>query len=753
MNSHLQHRINAGLVSLILAYLVCEADAQDWHPVVAPLTTRWVKDVSPTNTLPEYPRPQMVREKWQNLNGLWQYGTTKPEDASPANFAGQILVPFCYESALSGVGKPSIPDQRLWYRRTFKIPANWKGERVLLHFGAVNWDSTVTVNGTAMGGHKGGYDAFTYDVTDYLKPGQNELLVSAWNPLRMDGLESQVMGKQRLHSEGYAYTAATGIWQDVWLEPVSATHIENLKITPDIDEQTLHLTVQNTGKIGAKVHVVAVDGKTVVAKADVAAGTDITLPIANPHLWTPDDPHLYDLQVTLTEDGKPIDSVGSYFGMRKISLGKDDNGHTRIYLNNKCFLQIGALDQGYWPDGIYTAPTDSALSYDIEAAKTLGFNLLRKHAKVESARWYYWADKLGMLVWQDMPQAWGKNFSEAGKAQWLTEWKREIDGLFNHPSIVVWTTFNEGWGQHDTEAIVAITKQLDPTRLVNNASGFTDKGVGDINDMHAYPNPGSPKPEANRAVVNGEFGGITMLVDGHRWDNSYVGYGGLIKDSWHLDRRYQELLKAAYSLSESQGTSAFVYTQITDVEEESNGLLTYDRAVIKPDVAVIAAANKGRFAPLPPNPNPDMSLVPSSEEDGRTWQYTVNKPDDGWMKPAFDASDWKSSQGAFGQGTGSPRTEWRTSDIWLRREVELPAKLPAKMDFDVFHDEDVEIYLNGVLAATDNGFVTEYRKIPINAEGRAALKPGKNLIAVHCHQTVGGQYIDVGIAEVLQAEK
>jgi hypothetical protein len=746
------------------------ADAATWKPAAGPLSTRWDKQVSPTNALPDYPRPQMTRAIWQNLNGLWDYALTNSAATTPpANYSGQILVPYPLESALSGVRKASVPDQRLWYRRTFTIPSTWmgqkgqkgqKGQRVLLHFGAVNWDSTVAVNGKMLGAHRGGYDGFEYDITDSIQPGPNELVVSAWNPLRADTADAQVLGKQRMHAEGIFYTGVTGIWQTVWLEPVPDTHIAGLKITPDVDAGTLRLTVytdhadQSDAAIhspgdagGLQVRIAAIDGTKTVAEVAGATETDVPLPIAAPHLWTPADPYLYALKVSLLRNGKTIDSVNSYFAMRKVSLGQDAQGRTRLMLNNQFVFQIGALDQGYWPDGIYTAPTDDALRYDIEVAKKLGYNLLRKHAKVEPERWYYWTDRLGMLVWQDMPQAFGGKdgaLTAEVKTQWETEWRREIAEHYNHPSIIVWTTFNEGWGQHDTEQIVALTRALDPTRLVNDASGWVDKGVGDIADTHAYPGPSSGKPEPTRAAVNGEFGGITMRVDGHMWTTDVFGYGNTLQNGWLVTKRYQQLLKTAYRLREERGTSAFVYTQITDVEQESNGILTYDRAVIKPQAAIIRAANEGRFPPLPPNPNPD--ILPTSEDEPQTWRYTTAKPADNWTRAGFDATGWRSGQAGFGQGVGTVRTPWTTADIWLRRDVTLPATLPDRLVVLAFHDEDVEVYINGVLAASAPGYVGAYVKLPMTPAGRAAIQPGNNLIAVHCHQTIGGQFIDVGIA-------
>lgn len=733
------------VLALLTLSVALPAAAQT--PSGGKLPTRWDKDVSATSPLPDYPRPQMVRKAWQSLNGSWDYALTdKAATAAPTTYDGRILVPYPMESALSGVHKPSVPEQRLWYRRTFTVPAAWKGQHVLLHFGAVNWDSTVLVNGKQIGAHRGGYDGFEFDITSALKPGPNELTVSAWNPLLSDDPADQVLGKQRLHPGSIFYTAATGIWQTVWLEPVSETHVAGLKITPDIDAGLLHLTV-NTPELSpdTTVQITATDGKTTVALTG-RTDEELKIPVPSAHLWTPADPHLYTLHVSLVKNGTPIDRLDSYFAMRKISLGQDEKGQTRILLNNRFVFEVGALDQGYWPDGIYTAPTDAALRYDIEAAKKFGLNLLRKHAKVEPDRWYYWTDKLGMLVWQDMPQGFsgrGGAISAEGKQQFETELRRLIAGFYNHPSIVVWTTFNEGWGQHDTPEIVALVKQLDPSRLVNSASGWNDEKVGDIADTHAYPGPASGKPEPTRASVNGEFGGVTMRVPGHMWTEDVVGYGATLRDPRMVTKRYQQLLQRAYQLRDTRGTSAVVYTQLTDVEQESNGLLTYDRAVVKADSAIVTAANEGRFPPLPPNPNPD--ILPTSADDPATWSYTTARPADGWMQPGFSAANWQSGPAGFGQGVGSPHTPWTTDDIWLRRQVTLGANLPSKLAFLCFHDEDVEIYVNGVLAASAKGYTTDYVELPMTAAGRAALKPGKNLIAVHCRQTIGGQYIDLGI--------
>jgi hypothetical protein len=762
--------LRAAVLLSAFAPIFFPACASAWQPAGNILPTRWSRDVSPANALPDYPRPQMTRPRWQSLNGLWDYGLSASDSqTAPAAYDGQILVPYPYESALSGVRKPSPVTQRLWYRRTFTVPAAWRmdGQRVLLHFGAVNWDSTAAVNGHLLGDHKGGYTAIDYDITDTLKSGENEMVVSAFNPM-IDGTpNAQVIGKQRANPVSVLYTGATGIWQSVWLEPVPAAHIVGLKITPDMDNSALKLTVNAVGKADA-VSVRIVNGKNAFSipfKPDVI-GRELSIPIPNLHLWSPSNPFLYGLQVTLVRNGKPNDPVGSYFAMRKVSLGKDAQGRTKIFLNNQDVFEVGTLDQGYWPDGIYTAPTDAALRSDIDAAKSFGFNLIRKHAKVEPDRWYYWADTLGILVWQDMPQAFGdgETFTAETKKQWLAEWTRELNQFGNHPAIIVWTPFNEGWGQHDTAAIAALTKRIDPTRLVDAASGGynqvvdgkmsqfrlpTPAGIGDINDTHTYPDPTTEKSDPSRALVCGEFGGISYRVPGHLWEAGNFGYGDIQHDGWHLTRRYQEVVKEAYALRDNLGASAVVYTQIADVERETNGLLTYDRAVVKPLASYIVAANAGKFPALPPPPA-SRDLVPTSEEMPQTWAYTTRKPADNWTRPGFDASAWKTGAAPFGQGVGHPNTPWTDTpgDIWLRRTVTLPQILPITLDVVTIHDEDVEVYVNGVLAASAPGYTGDYVRLPLSDAARAALKPGAaNLIAVHCRQTVGGQIIDVGLSE------
>ncbi len=745
-------------------FVVCVPTlAADWQPAKGPLSTPWTKDVkADTPPLREYPRPQMVRSTWQNLNGLWQFTVAKEDEQPPTDkkLDGEILVPYPIESALSGVMKHS---ERVWYRRTFSVKKEWANKRLLLHFGAVNWDATVWVNGKKVGNHQGGYDGFSLDVTDALKKdGEQELIVGVWNPVDKG---TQPRGKQVLKPGGIFYTPCTGIWQTVWLEPVPPVGIESLKIVPDVDNKCLYLTVMGRGTDPTKHHYqIAVRIKRKEDRLETGYidctpdGPATKIDLGELTLWTPETPFLYEFTVMLREGDKNVDDVGSYFAMRKMEIGKDDKGVTRMLLNGKPYFQVGPLDQGFWPDGIYTAPTDEALKYDIEITKKLGFNTIRKHVKVEPERWYYWCDKLGILVWQDMPSG-DKSIApgapdikrtEKSAEIYERELKAMIDGRGNHPCIVMWVPFNEGWGQFDTARIVESVKKQDPTRLVDCASGWTDhKGVGDVHDIHDYaPVPGSAEPEDKRAAVLGEFGGLGLGIDGHAWTKEHWGYQEL-KSKAELTRKYEKLLKRVYELRDKPGLSAAIYTQTTDVETESNGLLTYDRAVVKVDVERVAAVNKGDFSKVPTYKVTDV--IPTSKKEGLTWKYTTDKPATDWFKPDFKDADWKEGKGGFGtEGTPGAvvRTEWKTDDIWLRREFTLPEGKYSDLQLSLHHDDDVEVYINGVLAVKTAGYKKDYEETPISAEAKEVLKPGKNVFAVHCHQFKGGQYIDVGVIDV-----
>jgi hypothetical protein len=710
-----------------------------WQPRKAALMTRWAEQVGPNNAWPEYPRPQLVRPDWVNLNGLWDYAITPDTAASAPPFAGRILVPFPVESALSGVMTNFDENSKLWYHRSFVVPAAWHDRRVRLHFGAVDWHCEVWVNGHGIGRHQGGYDAFTFDITDALRwQGVEEVTVCVTDPTEGD----QPRGKQSRKPEGIFYTATSGIWQTVWLEPVPATCIDSVKTVPDVDAKTLHLRVAaNNLSAGLQVEAIASASGREVARVTGPAGTDLVMNLPDARLWSPDDPFLYDLKITLRDGDRALDSVASYFGMRKISLRRDGNDFMEIALNNQIDFEVGTLDQGFWPDGIYTAPTDEALRSDIEFLKKAGFNLVRKHVKVEPDRWYYWCDKLGLLVWQDMPSA--NNATPAGRRDFEEELARMVNGLDNHPSIIVWILFNEGWGQYDTEDLAGWLLKMDPSRLVDDASGWTDMHAGDLIDMHNYPGPNIPPAEPHRATVLGETGGMGLVVPDHVWSTERAWGYVMLTNASDLASRYTDDMQQIWRLHNLRGLSAAIYTQTADVETECNGLMTYDRAVAKLDPAVLAAANEGGAF------HPPKKIILADALFGRSvWNYTTDKPATNWFQPGFDAPAW--GQGLAGFGTvGTPgiflNADWSTADIWMRRQFTLTAEDIPDIKLQVFHDEDVEVYLNGALALQEAGYITDYLEYNIPASVRSLLRPGENTIAVHCHQTTGGQGIDVGI--------
>ncbi len=595
--------IIAVLLGLFMFFAACSDNSNEWQPAPGPLMTKWVKNIDPDNPLPDYPRPQMKRSEWKSLNGQWDYAIESKKKGHPLNYDGKILVPYPVESALSGVMKKVGEENQLWYRRKFSVPAEWNGKNILLNFGAVDWEANVFVNGKEVGRHKGGYDAFNFDITGaLLENGLQEIIVEVWDPADKG---RQPRGKQVNDPHGIWYTSVTGIWQTVWLEPVEKQYISSLKITPDVDKGTVAVSADIVNVDDElELQVTAFENDNVIREVTVLAESGCEFTIPDPVLWSPDNPHLYDLEITLLKNEEVIDKIESYFGMRKISLARE-GGISKIYLNNEFCFQTGPLDQGWWPDGLYTAPTDDALRYDIEATKLLGFNMARKHVKVEPDRWYYWCDKLGLIVWQDMPS--GDEFIDPNEpdikrtgesaAQFELEWGNIIRQRYNHPSIVLWVPFNEGWGQYDTERIVDLTKEIDPHRLVINASGWADRGVGDINDKHSYPGPDMPEPEKERAVVLGEFGGLGLPLEGHTWQSSdNWGYRNFLSQK-ELTDAYLSLFRELQGLI-GRGLSAAVYTQTTDVEVEVNGLMTYDRAVIKIDPELVSKTNQGFLPPL-----------------------------------------------------------------------------------------------------------------------------------------------------------
>jgi hypothetical protein len=619
------------------------------------ITTPWAKDVSPTNALPEYPRPQLTRKDWQNLNGTWQYQGGSADQAPPSgDLSGKILVPYPPESLLSGVQRH---DDYMWYRRTFTVPAGWRvggncGQpdscRLLLHFGAVDYQSTVWVNGVQVATHTGGYNGFDVDVTDTVTgSGPQTLLVKAYDPTT-SGPANQPVGKQRSDPSGIWYTPSSGIWQTVWMEPVATAHIDRLDMTPDLTTSTLKLTVQASGVTGEQVQATAWDGDTKVGTVTGPAGTALALPVPNAKLWSPDHPFLYTLKVQLVNGGRPVDRVDSYFGMRSVSIG-NVNGQPHMLLNGQFVFNLGTLDQGFWPDGLYTAPTDSALAFDLQQQKALGFNTVRKHIKVEPDRWYYWADKLGLIVWQDMPAMnpdRGTPLTAADKAEFESELHTMIDQHRSHPSITTWIPFNEGWGEYDPARVATEVKGWDPSRLVNADSGqnccasLPDPHTGDIYDNHNYPDPGRPGITDNRAIVDGEYGGLGLKVPGHMWFGGGFAYE-MENSSQQLTDRYVGMDKQLEACIRC-GLSGSIYTQPYDVEGEINGLMTYDRRVMKVDagrvraanLAVLAAAGNVSNPPPPPPGTPGLTGVgawPFDQVSGSTTPDASGKGHDGTL--------------------------------------------------------------------------------------------------------------------------
>jgi beta-galactosidase/beta-glucuronidase len=587
---------------LIFTVLVYSAAAQSWQPAGDRIKTSFAEKVNPASPLPEYPRPQLERNLWLNLNGLWDYALVTRGSSAPSAFDGKILVPYPVESSLSGVQKTVGETQELWYQRTFSVPAAWKGKNLLLHFGAVDWKADVWINDIKVGSHKGGYTPFSFDITPFIVKGDQKLTVKVWDP---SDKGFQPRGKQVERPQSIWYTPVTGIWQTVWIEPVETVYISHLKTVPNIDGENISVLASTEGTTSSDVLEVSVleNGK-VISTGKAAAGQEVLVPVAGAKLWSPESPFLYDMEVAVLRGGKEVDRVKSYFGMRKISTARDANGIVRLQLNNNDYFQFGPLDQGWWPDGLYTAPTDEALLYDIKKTKDFGFNMIRKHVKVEPARWYYHCDREGILVWQDMPNGdrspqWQmRNYfnglelkrSAESEENFRREWKEIMNLTYSNPSVVVWVPFNEAWGQFKTEEITEWTKNYDPSRLVNPASGGNHYDVGDILDMHNYPGPVMGLFDSKRANVLGEYGGIGLALEDHLWEKDrnwgYVQY----KTSREATDAYVDMAEKLKQMI-PYGYSAAVYTQTTDVEVEVNGLMTYDRKVIKLDESRIRKVN------------------------------------------------------------------------------------------------------------------------------------------------------------------
>jgi hypothetical protein len=739
-----------------------------WKPVEGKISTPWAKDVSPERVWAEYPRPTLKRENWRNLNGLWSYSIGQKDAEVAGDWEGEILVPFAVEAALSGVGRELEPDQSLWYKRTFEAIKK-PGKRVLLHFEAVDYEATVWLNGSKLGSHVGGHTPFSFDITEALKEGENEVMVRVHDAT--SGF--QLVGKQHLRPNSIWYTRVSGIWQTVWIEEVNERAISNLVFTSDIKSGKLGVEIALEGSVveGERYRVEASYKGKLAGRVE---GTGkLSLQLSNPKLWSPDTPHLYDLKVELLDaQSKVIDAVTSYAALREVGKSRDKNGNLRFTLNGEPIFHWGPLDQGWWPDGLLTPPSVEAMVSDIDYLKAAGFNMIRKHIKVEPRLYYAHCDKVGMMVWQDQvcavyePNAprssitqWigiGENptegvWPEEAHQQFVTEYKRMVDHLRHYPSIVVWTPFNEAWGQHRSLEVGRMAVDYDKTRAINVASGGNFWPVGDIADAHSYPDPSFPTSDKrfnDYVKVVGEFGGHGWPVKDHLWDSSKKnwGYGNLPQSLDEWKERYTRSIRVLQSLKR-QGVSGGVYTQTTDVEIEINGLLTYDR-VEKVPASWLRPLSEALLAT--PDSASYTTILATSEDQAQEWKFTTEKPTAGWEASDFDAGNWKIGRGGFGsQGTPHAKigTEWTTPSIWLRREFNISSKPKGRPVLRIHHDEDATVFLNGVQIAKLTGFTTNYTILDLDERAAAALKAGRNVLAIEVKQTEGGQYIDAGILD------
>ena len=757
-------------ISLLALLFAVPAVHAEWKPVEGKIMTKWAKELTPANAWDEYPRPQLQRENWTNLNGLWSYGMAAKNADKPGEWAGEILVPFAPESALSGVGKLLQPDQSLWYKRSITAKKN-PGKRVILHFEAVDYESTVWVNGKEVGKHVGAHTPFSFDITDALKDGENELLVRVHDATG----GYQLVGKQKLDPGGIWYTRVSGIWQSVWMEEVNARAIEDIDYACDIKKGMLSIDAKLAGPAvaGEKLNVRIAFGDKLVASAEGTA-PKIVIPLREPKLWSPSEPNLYAVVLELTDgSGKILDSVKSYTALRELGKAKDKNGNWRFTLNGKPVFHWGPLDQGWWPDGLLTPPSDEAMLSDIEYLKAAGFNMIRKHIKVEPRRYYYHCDRLGMMMWQDQvsmgygpdtepkgsnppwtrlaPDPKEGEWPDAAHEQFVLEYKRMVDHLRDHPCIVVWSPFNEAWGQHRTMKTGQMAVAYDKTRPVNIASGGNFWPIGDIADEHAYPDPAFPvgnKRFDDYVKVVGEFGGHGWPVKGHLWDATKEnwGYGGLPQSLDEWKQRYTKSIDVLRGLRR-QGIAAGVYTQTTDVEGEINGLLTYDR-----EEKVPASWLKPLHDKLLATPDAAdyKTVLATSEDKAQEWKYILENPGAGWESPSFDDKAWKDGKGGFGtRETPNSKvgTNWKEKEIWLRREFTVKDRPQGNLVLRIFHDEDATVFLNGTEIAKLPGHTGNYALIELSEKAADALKPGGNVLAIHVKQTAGGQFIDAGLMD------
>ncbi|MCH5238847.1 MAG: VCBS repeat-containing protein [Muribaculaceae bacterium] len=754
-----------------MALLFAASPTGAWQVKQGPMMTKWANEINPDNVLPDYPRPQMERGKWLNLNGIWDLRKGKKGENYSASFTydQEILVPFPLESALSGVMEKS-DEQCYWYKRNFEVPASFDGDRILLNFGAVDWETKVYVNGKLVGSHTGGYDPFSFDITDALNPsGPQELAVYVYDNT---GSEGQPTGKQSKNPSICWYTAVSGIWQTVWIEPVASSYIADFELEPNLNQKKLYITVNAGGSdanLTFEASVFNKEGEKVGTISNVKPGVATAIDFSGDvKPWSPESPYLYDLKINLLKDGKVVDTVDSYCAMRKIEVKKDNNNIPRIYLNDNQIFQMGPLDQGWWPDGLYTPPSDDALLYDIKVMKDLGFNMVRKHIKIEPARWYYYCDKEGLLVWQDLPSPnIVAGHEEFAKSNFEAESENIVKALKNFPSIIHWVVFNEGWGQFDTERMTqrvdSWVNRLSPSRfgktsLICCASGWTDYEIGDIRDSHSYPWPSCPSA-TNRAAVCGEYGGITLKIPGHIWPGGDFQYT-TVEAPEDFTAYFGNLCKEIKNLY-LDGLNAAVYTQIADVEIEKNGIMTYDRKVMKPYSPYGELKNQIVECVNLPQTNLMVKTILSTARDHKyKWRYTLDNVPRHWNEPGFNDSQWKEGLAAFGSMNAPNNkyigTSWTTPQIFMRRWFylgDLDENLFENLRLTIFHDDDMDVYINGVPAAKRGGYMMGYSNVEIFPDALAALKPNAwNLIAVAGRQGSGEQIMDVGISAIVEAD-
>ena len=759
----MRDRIIRGMIATaaIVLTLSESAFAQSvWTKQTAPVMTPWGEQLTEENVWPQYPRPSMKRQDWMNLNGVWKYfkrtSINYNYERGTTLFSKAILVPFPVESALSGIMDKSYASNRKathMYRRTFSLPESFSGKNILLHFGAVDWRCYVYVNGQLAGTHDGGSVPFFFDITSFLKAGaEQELQVAVWDPT--DG--GQPNGKQSVSPSGIWYTPNSGIWQTVWLEPVSPTHIESYEPIPDIDNSTVSVKVKTSAP--CSVSLTVKDGDNVIAEQTGSSDDTFILPIPSAKLWSPDEPNLYNLEIKANEEGQETDKVSGYFGMRKFSRGMVD-GHPAVLLNNKPLYMYGPLDQGWWPDGLLTPPSYEAMVYDLQVMKDFGMNMVRKHIKLENDLWFEWCDRHGLVVWQDMPSGCGSGAIgniDYAMQNFYHENEMLIDATRQHPCIGAWVVINEGWGQHTEQGMghthravnSVINANHDPGRFVHAVTGWTDVEMGDFLDVHSYPSPNAATNPVNERVAScGEFGGINLFIKGHMWAGSDVNYT-TVDDADTYTNLYDHYTDRLQELQKNKGLWMSVYTQITDVEQECNGILTYDRKVLKVSPAQQEAMRAKILRTVNSRYNDATTIVAAGDEkSGIQWKYTTTEPAEDWYTTDFDASGWRTGAAGFG---GGGRTSWTSSDIWIRRTFQInnfDASRIQDLRLWLFHDEDAEIYINGKLTLKVTGYNTKYEQWPLLPAGLQALKldGSDNTIAIHCKQTTGGQFIDCGL--------